>query len=88
MDYYRKTYFPEKMAYMQGKLEKEEQEVMYSSKYFNSNYVEFVSYDTCEKNLCTSGEGRRITNKIIIQGSHPYFKHILQKTWEFYLGIQ
>ena len=63
MDYYRKTYFPEKLAYMQGKLEKEEQEVMYSSKYFNSNYVEFVGHEKCEKFIWTLGEGSIITNK-------------------------
>ena len=37
---------------------------MYSSKYFNSNYMEFLGYDTCEKSICTSGGGSIITNKI------------------------
>ena len=31
------------------------QEVKYSSAYFNSNYMEFVGYDTCDKIICTPG---------------------------------
>ena len=41
---------------------------MYSSKYLISNYTEFVGYDTCDKLICTSGEGSRNTNKISKQG--------------------
>ena len=36
---------------------------MYSSKYFNPNYMEFVGYETCEI-IWTSGEGFRNTNTI------------------------
>ena len=36
---------------------------MYSSKYFNSNYIKFVGYDTRDKLRCTSHEGIRDTNK-------------------------
>ena len=38
-------------------------------KCFNSNYIEFVDYDTCEKLIWISGEDRIITNKISKQGS-------------------
>ena len=38
-------------------MEKEGQEVMYSSKDFNSNYMEFVGYETREKFTYKSGEG-------------------------------
>ena len=41
---------------------------MYHSKYFNSKYMEFVGYDTCDKLIQTSGEGIRITNKVSKQG--------------------
>ena len=33
------------------------QEVLYYSKYFNSNYIEFVGYEKCDKLLCKSVEG-------------------------------
>ena len=35
------------------------------SKYFDSNYTEFVCYSTHEKLIWTSGEGYIITNKTI-----------------------
>ena len=41
---------------------------MYSSKYFNSNHMEFVGYGTCDKLIQTSGKGNRITNKMNKQG--------------------
>ena len=41
---------------------------MYSLKSFNYGYMEFVGYDTCEKLILTSDEGRRITIKISKQG--------------------
>ena len=44
------------------------QEVMYSSKSFNYNYMEFVDYDTWDKLIWTSGEGCRNKNKISRQG--------------------
>ena len=37
------------MARIREILGKTVQEVMYSSKYFNSNYMEFVGYETCDK---------------------------------------
>ena len=40
---------------------------MYYSKGFNSNYREFVGYETRDKLLCISGKGRRNTNAIIKQ---------------------
>ena len=42
---------------------------MYSSKYFNSRYMEFVGYYTCDKLIWKSGEGRRIKNIISKQVS-------------------
>ena len=36
---------------------------MYSSKIFNSNYIEFDGYETNEKLIWTSGEGCINTNK-------------------------
>ena len=42
-----------------SKVEKLGQEVMYYSKYFNSNYLEFFGYETCDKLICTSGEVRK-----------------------------
>ena len=57
VDYYRQTYCsPEKVARIREKLEKSGQEVMYSSKCLNYNYIEFVSYETCDKLIWTSGE--------------------------------
>ena len=41
---------------------------MYYSKGFNSNYVEFVGYETCENLIWTSGKDCRITNTISKQG--------------------
>ena len=38
---------------------------MYYSKSFNSNYMKFVGYDTCDRLKWTSGEGSIIINKII-----------------------
>ena len=52
------------MSHIWGKLEKADQEVIYSSKYFNSKYTEFVGYDTCEKLIWTSGEDNIIKNEI------------------------
>ena len=57
-----------KNAFIQGKSEKLGQEVIYSSKYFNSKYMEFVDYDTCDKLIWTSGEVSIITNKMSKQG--------------------
>ena len=53
------------LSHTKGKFEKVGQEEMNSSKYFNSNYTEFVPYDICDKLIWTSCEGNRITNKII-----------------------
>ena len=44
------------------------QEVMYYSKFFNSNYMKFVGYETCEKLIWTSDEGFRNTNTISKHG--------------------
>ena len=41
---------------------------MHPSKYFNSKYMAFVGYETCDKLIWESGEGRTITNKIRKQG--------------------
>ena len=49
IDYSRQTCFSRKMAHIWEKLEKELQEVMYSSKNFNYTYMAFVGYDTCDK---------------------------------------
>ena len=49
-------------------LEWSTQEVMYSSKTINPNYMEFVGYVTCEKLISTSSECSRITHKISKQG--------------------
>ena len=46
-------------------MEKSDQEVMYSSKYINSNYMDFFVYDTHKKLIWESGEGIRMKNKII-----------------------
>ena len=46
IDYYKHTYFfPEKLAYIRGNSEKSGQEVMYSSKIFNSNHIDIFGYD-------------------------------------------
>ena len=50
-------------------LEKASQEVMYSSKPFYSNHMEFVGYDMRDKLIWSSGEGSIITNTIIKQRS-------------------
>ena len=56
VDYYRQTYFsPEKLANIQKQLEKSGQEVMYSSKCLNSDYMDFFGYETCDKIILTSG---------------------------------
>ena len=44
-----------KKSHMQIKLKKAGKEVMYYFKCFNSNYMEFVSYETCDKLIWTSG---------------------------------
>ena len=41
---------------------------MYSSKGFNSNYMDFVGYETCDRLIWTSGEGCINTNTISKQG--------------------
>ena len=41
---------------------------MYPSKCFNSNYMDFLGYETCDKLICTSGKGCRSTKTIIKQG--------------------
>ena len=56
------------MACVQGNLEESCQGVMYHSKYSNSNYVQFVSYDILDKLIWKLCEGRIITNKISKQG--------------------
>ena len=40
---------------------------MYSYKCFNSNYMGFVGYETCDKLIWKSGDGCRNTNTIIKQ---------------------
>ena len=60
--------FTEKLARILGKLEKSDQEVIYSSKCFNYIYMKFVGYDTCDKIIWTSGEGSININKTIKQG--------------------
>ena len=50
VDYYRQAYYStEKVAHIRKEPEKSGQEVMYYSKCFNSNYMEFVGYETCDK---------------------------------------
>ena len=44
--------------------ERKYQEVIYYSKYFNSNYIDFIGYEKCDKLICTSGECCRNTNTI------------------------
>ena len=48
-------------------MEKSVQEVMCSYKCFNSNYMEFVGYETCDTLIWSSGEGYRNANIIIKQ---------------------
>ena len=67
MDYYRQTCFLLKIFHT-SKIRKLGKEVMYSSKYFNSKYIEFVCYEICDKLIWTSGERIRIINKISKQG--------------------
>ena len=45
-------------------MKKKVQEVMYSSKCLNSDYMDFVGYETREKLIWTSGEGCINTNTI------------------------
>ena len=67
--YYRHTYcYPEKVAHIKKELEKLGQEVIYSSKCFNSNYMEVVGYETREILIFTSVEGRINKNTISKQG--------------------
>ena len=47
-----------------GKLEKEGKGVMYSSKVFNYNHMQFVGNETCDTLTFTSCEGCRYTNTI------------------------
>ena len=69
VDYYRQKYCsPEKVAHIRKKPVKVGEEVMYYSKCFNYNYMEFVSYKTCEKLIWKSSEGCRDTNTIRKQG--------------------
>ena len=44
------------MAHIWRKLEKSGQEVIYSLKKFNSKYLEFFGYETCEKSIWTLSE--------------------------------
>ena len=60
--------FTEKQARIRVKLEKLGQEVIYSSECFNSQYMEFVGYDTREQLIWTPGEGSVIKNKTSKQG--------------------
>ena len=58
VDYYRQKYFsPEKVAHIRKKLKESGQEVIYSSKCLNSDYMEHVGYETRDKLIRTSGEG-------------------------------
>ena len=56
---------------------------MYYSTYFSSKYMDFVSYYTCDKLVCTSGKGNRTTNKVITQGSpkHLSTKCLFHQHW-------
>ena len=60
--------FTEKLARILEKLEKSDQEVIYSSKCFNCIYMKFVGYDTCDKIIWTSGEVWINTDTISKQG--------------------
>ena len=48
---------------MRSKLENVVDEVVYASQESNSNYMEFVGSDKCDKLIWTSGEGNTIRNK-------------------------
>ena len=69
VNYYVQTYFfLEELAHIRRIPEKEVQEVVYYSKGFNSNYMEFVGYETYDKLMWTSVKGYRKTNTISKQG--------------------
>ena len=51
---------------MRSKLEKVVDEVIYASKEFNSNYMEFVGNYICDKLIWTPGELYRVKNKFKI----------------------
>ena len=56
--------FLQKFQLIIEKKGKSGQKVMFSSKYFNSNYMEFVGYETCDKLIWTPGKGFRNKNTI------------------------
>ena len=60
--------FPETLARIRRKLEKSGQEVIYYSECFNSIYMDLVGYETCDKLICTYGEGCRNKNTISKHG--------------------
>ena len=67
VDYYRQTYYStEKLNHVRIKLVKAGQELMYSSKNFNSNYMKFFGYETCDKLLWTSGEDPLISYILLL----------------------
>ena len=55
------------LAHIRTKLEKKVQEVIYFSKGFNYNYMEFFGFDISEKLIATSGKGCRNKNTISTQ---------------------
>ena len=66
--YYRQKYLPlEKTLSYMRKIGKVSQRSNLLLIYFNSKYMEFFVYETCDKLIWTSGEGSRITNEIIKQ---------------------
>ena len=48
VDYYRNTYFSSENSLISEKPGIAGQEIMYYSKGFNSNYMDFVGYEKCE----------------------------------------
>ena len=65
---YRHIVFKEQYLTTETKMKKIGQEVMYYFKSFSSNYRYFVSNETCDKLILTSGKVFRNTNTIIKQG--------------------
>ena len=60
--------FLQKNYLISKKLEKSGQEVIYYSECFNSIYMDLVGYETCDKLICTYGEGCRNKNTISKHG--------------------
>ena len=50
---------------------------MYYSKYFNSNYMEFVVYETCDKLIWTSDKGCRNINTIRKEGNEKNYELVI-----------